>query len=486
MQIFDTLSGEKKTLEISPEKELKFFVCGQTVYDHAHLGSARTYIAFDIIVRYLRSLGQKVNYLQNITDIDDKIIDRAKQEKIMPQELAKKFEREYLRDMASLGVDQVTQYARATDHISEIIKQIESLKEKGNAYEIPSDGIYFDLSTFPDYGKLSHRTVLQAEDSISRVDESVHKRNKGDFALWKFPKTRTDADSHADGRGADAKLYDMRLIDGEPAWFTPLGWGRPGWHIEDTAITEHYFGPQYDIHGGGIDLKFPHHEAEIAQQEAASGKKPFVNIWMHTGPLLVNGQKMSKSLGNFVTIKDFLKEHSANILRWIIVSHHYRSPIDYTDDLVTQARGSLARIQKLIRQLKLVKDFGENAYIETNIKNTEKTIQEDLAYDFNTPSAIAQLFGIIGMAQEKMGEMKVADAQKITAFIKSTLSLFGLNIKIIEIDEEIHELVDSREKLRKEKNFSEADQKRKEIEQKGYKIDDTIRGPFIYPKDLNV
>src|SRR3989344_4550439 len=252
MQIWNTLTGKKETLEISPEKELKLFVCGPTVDNYVHIGHARTFLVFDIIIRYLRSLGQKVFYLQNITDIDNKIIDRAAVEKMAPQELAKKFEEEYLKDMTSLGIDQVTQYARATDHIKEIVSQIGTLKEKGSAYEIPNDGIYFNLSTFPEYGKLSHRTTLQAEDSVSRIDESTQKRNKGDFALWKFERPE------------------------EPAWDSPFGRGRPGWHIDDTAITEHYFGPQYDIHGGSIDLKFPHHEAEIAQQEAASGKKPFV------------------------------------------------------------------------------------------------------------------------------------------------------------------------------------------------------------------
>jgi cysteinyl-tRNA synthetase len=215
MKIYDTLTEKKQPLDVLKSKKLKLFVCGPTVYDDAHIGHARTYITFDIIVRYLRSIGQDVYYLQNITDIHEHITDRAAREKTTPEALAKKYEDEYKKDMTTLGINQVTEYARASDHIPEIIKQIGVLKAKGHAYAIPGDGIYFDLSTFPGYGKLSHRTVLQAEDSVSRIDDSKEKRNKGDFALWKLEKP------------------------GEPAWDSPFGRGRPGWHIEDTAITEH-------------------------------------------------------------------------------------------------------------------------------------------------------------------------------------------------------------------------------------------------------
>ena len=217
----------------------------------------------------------------------------------------------------------------------EIIKQVQTLIDKGYAYKIDGDGYYFDVSKFKDYGKLAKRTLEQAQDGVSRIDESVGKKNKADFCLWKFSKTN------------------------EPSWDSSLGKGRPGWHIEDTAITEKYFGPQYDIHGGAVDLKFPHHEAEIAQQEAASGKKPLVNIWMHAGFLLVDGQKMSKSLNNFITIDSFLKEYSPQVLRYLILSHHYRSPIDYTKDLVQSSKSALSAIQNFVFKLSLVKKPGE-------------------------------------------------------------------------------------------------------------------------------
>ena len=297
LKIYNTLSGKKERLIKPKGRPLRLFVCGPTVYDYSHLGHARTYLAFDIIVRYLNFQGFKVFYVQNITNIDDKIINRAKRLKKQPLALANFFEKKFYEDMKNLKITSVDKYARASDFIPQIIKQIQTLIKKGHAYKIEGDGYYFDLKTFPDYGKLSKRTVLEAEDAVSRIDEGVAKRNKGDFALWK-------------------------LTNEKSSWPTPLGQGRPGWHIEDTAISESFFGPQYDLHGGANELKFPHHEAEIAQQESASGKKPFVKIWIHTGVLFINGKKMSKSLKNFISIHDFLKNKDANLLRWIVLNHH--------------------------------------------------------------------------------------------------------------------------------------------------------------------
>ena len=350
IKLYDTLSGEKKALPKPGKKPLKLFVCGPTVYDYSHIGHGRTYIFFDIFTRYLKSLGYKVFYLQNITDIDDKIIARAKEKNLPPQKLAKKLIKSHLEDMKALGITSVTKYARATQFIPEIVRQVQALIKKGYAYKIPGDGYYFDISKFKDYGKLSRRTAAQAEDAVSRIDDSVRKKNRGDFCLWKFPHS-------ADLRrlNADQRRRKFTIANGEPVWATPLGWGRPGWHIEDTAISEKFFGPQYEIHGGGLDLKFPHHEAEIAQAEAASGKKPFVKIWMHGGLLTVNGEKMSKSLGNFITIRDFLKIRSANILRLIVASHHYRLPIDYTEELARDAQNALSGINEFLAKVELIK-----------------------------------------------------------------------------------------------------------------------------------
>ena len=255
MKIYNTLSGEKDELERPTGRPLHLFVCGPTVYDYSHLGHARTFFIYDTLVRYLRSKGWSVFYLQNITDVDDKIINRAKAENKKPIALAHFFARAYERDMRALGIDSVSKYASASRFITQIIKQIKTLMDKGFAYEIPGDGIYFNIAKFPNYGKLSGRTAAQAEDGISRIDEGVNKKNKGDFVLWKFPKQQAKPGFFQNIRGFFVNP------DGEPIWKTSLGWGRPGWHIEDTAISESFFGPQYDIHGGAGELKFPHHEA---------------------------------------------------------------------------------------------------------------------------------------------------------------------------------------------------------------------------------
>ncbi|MGB9598851.1 MAG: cysteine--tRNA ligase, partial [Minisyncoccales bacterium] len=327
IKIYNSFSKKREILRPMANKKLNLFVCGPTVYDLAHLGHARLFIVFDLIVKYLRSQKYNVFYLQNITDIDDKIIERAKREKTTSQKIARRFEKEYLKDMKDLKIDSVTKYARATEHIKEIISQVKRLIKKNYAYQI-DDGIYYDISKFNDYGKLSGRTVLQAEDGFSRIDESKGKKNKGDFCLWKFSKLN------------------------EPKWQSPWGKGRPGWHIEDTAITEKYFGEQYELHGGGQDLIFPHHEAEIAQMEALSGKKPFVKYWLHVNLVKVNGKKMSKSLGNFITIRDFLKENSARLLRFLVASSHYRSPLEYNEEVLLQSKRRMEKIDEFVRKIK--------------------------------------------------------------------------------------------------------------------------------------
>ena len=267
--LYNTASRKKEEFIPRQEKKVNFFVCGPTVYDYPHLGHAKAYIQFDFIVRYLRYREYDVNYVQNITDIDDKIIKRSQEKGVSWDKLAREFEMIFLEDMAALHNTSVTKYARATNYIDQIVKQVKVLLDKGFAYRI-SDGIYYEVSKFIEYGKLSGRTELQEEDSVSRIDENKEKRGWNDFCLWKISK------------------------EGEPTWETEIGKGRPGWHIEDTAITETLFGSQYDIHGGAVDLIFPHHEAEIAQMEAASGKKPLVRYWLHVGFLNIDSKKCQR------------------------------------------------------------------------------------------------------------------------------------------------------------------------------------------------
>ncbi|MDO8536867.1 MAG: cysteine--tRNA ligase, partial [bacterium] len=415
--------------------------CGPTVYDYLHIGNARTYLVFDAFVRWLRSRGIKVSYLQNITDIDDKIIARAKEEEVSPKAIADKFSKIYFENMEALGIKSVDEYAPATKFIKEIVLQVKTLIDKGFAYKIEGDGYYFDISRFSDYGKLARRTIEAAEDALTRIDESVRKRNKGDFCLWK-------------------------LYDGDPSWDTELGKGRPGWHIEDTAISEKHFGPQYDIHGGGIDLKFPHHEAEIAQQESASGKKPFVKIWMHTGILLVDEKKMSKSLGNFISIEGFLKKHRAHVLRFLVLSHHYRSPINYSEKLAKEAGGAFSDIAEFLAILKTVTGGGKK--ICPDIDNMQKQFRDALEDDFNTPKALAAIFEFMHLVHQKLHEMHKSCAEEADKVIQKQLKSLGLPIPR-EMPKETERLAEEYAKFRSNKQFMQSDGLRKTMEGLGWR-----------------
>lgn len=453
MKLYNTLSQKKEELP-KPEEQskLRLFVCGPTVYDYAHIGHARTYLFFDFFAKYLRSKGYEVNYLQNITDIDDKIIARATERNITPNELAKQFAESYFEDMQVIGVDAVTTYAPATDFISQIVAQVERLIDKGFAYKIENDGWYFDISKDEDYGKLSGRTAEQAEDSVSRIDNSDAKRNKGDFCLWKFSKPN------------------------EPKWNTQIGTGRPGWHIEDTAISEYYFGPQYDIHGGADDLKFPHHEAEIAQQESASGLKPFVRFWVHTGFLLVDGKKMSKSLGNFITIRDFLKKYPPDVLRWITLAHHYHSPVDFSDQLAEQAKAALENLYNHYLALRGEDRKEEKRKDHGTLTAWQEKFNAALSDDLNTPQAIAVMFDVI-----KDGDLSAKEKRVLLDIFTETL---GLNIvrKTEAIPPKLLEKLKKYQEYRTNKQFMQSDALRKELEALGYEVRDTESGSELMKK----
>ena len=448
LKLYNTLSREKEIFKPRQGKKIKLFVCGPTVYDSAHLGHARTYIAFDMIAKYLRGGGYDVFYLQNITDIDDKIIKRAAERNIAPQKLARDFEKDYRNDMKALKVDGVTKYARATNYVKEILSQTKRLLSKGYAYQI-KDGIYYDISKFKNYGKLSKRTTIGAESAISRIDESLGKKNKGDFCLWKF--SRPD----------------------EPKWKSPWGWGRPGWHIEDTAITEKFFGPQYDIHGGGRDLIFPHHEAEISQMEAISNKAPLVKYWLHTGFLTVDSQKMSKSLGNFITIKDFLKNHSPRLLRFLIIKSAYRSPIDYNGSAILQAEKELERIDEFVDSLKTAR-----TRLPQNISwklETDKKFGNAMDDDFNTPRAIAIIFRLIRQKNS-------LNAKDVLEFLRRADKFFNFIFwpKAKEkIPAELSRLAGQRQEYREKKEWHKADEIRKEMKKLGWTVEDTDEGPKV-------
>ncbi|OGE83976.1 MAG: cysteine--tRNA ligase [Candidatus Colwellbacteria bacterium RIFCSPLOWO2_01_FULL_48_10] len=473
MHIFDTLSGRAES--VSKAKRIKMFVCGPTVYDEAHIGHARTYVFFDAAIRYLRSRGWKLFYLQNITDIDDKIIKRAAELGIAPKSLAGKFAKSYLADMKALGVTSVDKYAYATKFIPQIVCQVKALAARGYAYRA-SDGYYFDIAKFKDYGKLSRRSAEQAESSVSRIDEGIDKKNKGDFCLWKLRQTRTSADLDADQRGKAE----------EPFWRTELGTGRPGWHIEDTAITEKFFGPQYDIHGGGVDLKFPHHEAEIAQQEAASGKEPFVKIWMHTGLLFVDGQKMSKSLNNFTTIKDFLAEHDARVFRMMVLLHHYRSNMNYTDALLEQSFASLQGIEEFVDKMdfvarKSVRTAGSEG-VGKLPQETEEKFNAALEKDFNTPEALAAIFHAVSLGNNVAWQMTPGDAKRLGNMAKKLLNALGLEVRSTRLPFSVRRMIIAKDRFRIDKQFIQSDALRKKLESLGYKVEDTPLGSFVRKK----
>jgi cysteinyl-tRNA synthetase len=447
MDIFltNTLTKKKEKFEPINDKKVNLFVCGPTVYDHSHLGHAKTYTQFDFLVRYLRYAGFDVFYLQNITDIDDKIISRAKENNVEWRGLTEKFEKLYIDDMKKLNNISVSKYARATDYIEQIVKQVKTLMEKGYAYTI-DDGIYFEISKFSDYGKLSGRTELKQGDSESRIDENKQKRGWNDFCLWKFSKPD------------------------EPSWKTEIGDGRPGWHIEDTAITETFFGPQYDIHGGAVDLIIPHHEAEIAQMESASGKKPLVKYWLHTAFLMVDGRKMSKSLGNFYTIEDVVKKGFDPLaLRYLFLGAHYRDTLNFTWDSLEAAQNGLENLKSQVTNLKSQSDRvtlspeKENKIDEYRVRFTEA-----LGDDLNTPMAMAVVW--------EMLKSNIPSADKYD-LVLSFDEVLGLKLgedrpELMETDE-IKSLRLKRDQLRREKNFEEADAIRKQIEEKGYEVKDS-------------
>jgi len=457
LKFYNTLTRKKENFRPRRNKKVEMFVCGPTVYDFTHLGHSRTYIFYDTLVHYLKIKGYKVFYLQNITDIDDKIIKRAKERNVSWRNIARTYEREYLKDIKSLGIRTVNKYARATDYIKEIISQVKRLLDKGYAYQI-KDGIYYDIKKFKDYGKLSRRTWQQAEDATSRIDDSSKKRNKGDFCLWKFSKP------------------------GEPKWKSPWGFGRPGWHIEDTAIAEKYFGFQYDIHGGAIELSFPHHEAEIAQMEGISGKKPMVKYWIHSGLLKINGRKMSKSLGNFITIRDFLKKYPPSILRFIVFSAHYRSPLDYSSKIATEAAKNLEEIEVFLARLKKIR-LKSKAKNKRLIKDFEKEFFSALDDDFNTPKAKAVLFDFIKEIEGKMDKKEISqtEAREIIKLFKKINKIFNF-LSFEKVPKGIKELVRKRTLLRKKKEWKKADEIRERIERKGYIVSDTIDGTVVVKK----
>ncbi len=450
--LYNTLSRTKEPLEPLEPPRVRLFVCGPTVYDLSHLGHAKTYTQFDLVARHLRHRGYDVEYVQNVTDIDDRIIVRAGEQGRSWDEVAREFEAKYLEDMVALGNTSVDRHARATDFMDQIVSQVQRLIEGGHAYELP-DGWYFDIASFPEYGKLARRRELAADDSQSRIDENPLKKDPRDFALWKRPK------------------------EGEPTWDTPLGPGRPGWHIEDTAITEALLGAQYDIHGGAVDLIFPHHEAEIAQMESISGRAPLAKYWMHTGFLNLRETKMSKSLGNVFTLRDTLRTVDPRVLRFFLLSHHYRSQIEYDPSLLETAAASLRRIENFWLRLP-----AEDAAAEASpaVEEARASMLGALDDDFNAPGALAALYEFIG--EQHRAERPAAGSR---ALLEDFDAIFAVLPKHDAAagdggpggdDDWIDAEVERRQQLRAERKFAEADEIRDRLRAMNVVIEDTAEG----------
>ena len=458
LKVFNTLTRRKETLKPMRGKRVKMFVCGQTVYDDAHVGHAKTYVQFDTIVRWLKHLGYDVFYAQNITDVDDKIIKQAQEEGVEPLSLAKRYTQRFLEDVDALKAKKnVDLFPKTSDYIPQMIEQIKTLIEKGYAYVVDGD-VYYDVTKFRDYTKLSRMSIEELKRH--RIEPDPRKRNSFDFALWKSQKP------------------------GELAWDSPWGKGRPGWHIEDTAMTVTIFGPQYDLHGGGSDLIFPHHTNEIAQAEAATGKKPFVKYWLHAGVLNIKGAKMSKSLKNFVTIREVLSRHDPEVLRLYYASTHYRKPIDFDEKDLERPKAELEYLYNTLRNIKhAASSKGETSKeIETLLAETEKKFAEAMNNDFNTSLSFTHLYGLAREISKIVSKQKISRklAENIIQTFRELGGILGILEKEVQIEEklpkEVEKLIKQREAARKRKDWKTADKLREEIKKLGYLLEDTPEG----------
>lgn len=488
LKIYNTTIKKKEEFVSRGDKLVTMYVCGPTVYDYAHLGHAKTYIHFDIILRYLRYLGYKVRYIQNITDVghlehdrdegEDKILKKATAEQVEPMELVEMHIREFFKDMDSLNVTRPNISPRASAHIPEIIEFIQELMQKGFAYE--ADGsVYFSVKKFKNYGKLSGR-IQEEMLSGYRIEVKKEKEYEGDFALWK-------------------KADEKHILK----WLSPWGRGYPGWHIECSVMSMKYLGNQIDIHGGAIELIFPHHENEVAQSEALSGEK-FVRYWVHGGIVMVGGQKMSKSLGNFLTIKDILKKFDAEAVRFFIASRHYRQPIDFNENLIDEANEIFLRIKKTVHQLLSLRVSDEKEeFLQQDKVAVDKirqkyltSLKEAMDDDFNTPVAVASMLGLTKDIAKLIESNSVTSNQ--AEEILKIYDEFGLVLGVFEniskmskenvvndalyLPREIALLVGEREQARQSKEWEKADSLRKILLEKGFIVEDAKDGVQVKRK----
>jgi cysteinyl-tRNA synthetase len=460
MKIYNTLTRKKEEFVPIDENEIKIYVCGPTVYNYFHIGNARPFVVFDTLRKYLEYRGKKVKFVQNFTDVDDKIINKAREEGITPGEVSEKYIGEYYQDAGALNVEKASVHPKVTENMNEIIAFVKDLIDKGYAYEADGD-VYYSTRKFREYGKLSKQNIEDLE-SGARIEIEEKKQDPLDFALWKAQKT-----------------------EDELAWESPWGLGRPGWHIECSVMSTKYLGETIDIHAGGQDLTFPHHENEIAQTEAQTGK-PFANYWMHNGYITIDNEKMSKSKGNFFTVRDILKDYDGEVMRFFLLSGHYRSPINFSRELMDQAKNGLARMQNAKNNLKHLIQNGSGtmtAEEKTQLVSLEKYREKFIAAmddDLNTADAISAVFELIKdiNTATKNGSSKEF-SEKCLSLIDEMTAVLGLlreKEASDDIDDEIQKLVEERQEARKAKNFARADEIRDLLKAKGITLEDTPQG----------
>ena len=459
MKVFNSLTRKKEEFVPLEPGKVKMYVCGPTVYNFFHIGNGRTFIVFDTIRRYLEYRGYEVEFIQNFTDIDDKMINRANEEGTTVKDIGDKYICEYYKDADGLNIKRATVNPRATEFIDDIIEFVKGLIDKGFAYEVNGD-VYFRTKKFEGYGKLIGQNLDELQ-SGARINVDERKEDPVDFAIWKAQKP------------------------GEPAWESPWGLGRPGWHIECSCMAKKLLGETIDIHGGGTDLAFPHHENEIAQSEALTGK-PFAKYWMHSAFLNVNNQKMSKSLNNFLTARDALKEYEADVIRFLMLSGHYRIQLNFSNDLLESAKASVERLYNAIGNLEnLISEVSTNEITDeeadylNSLDNYRQRYIEKMDDDFNTADAISVLFDLIRDINSKVGINSSKElCEKALELIRELGMPLGILQKTtkVSLEDEIEALINERQQARKERNFALADKIRDDLKAKGIELLDTPQG----------
>ena len=450
MKIYNSMTRQKEEFVPLHENTVNMYSCGPTVYNFFHLGNARPFIIFDQLRRYFEYRGYKVNFVQNFTDIDDKMINKANDLGITVKELGEQYIAEYFKDAKALGIKEATYHPKATEHIDEIIKLVSTLIEKGYAYDVDGD-VYFQTSKFKEYGKLSKQPLEDLELG-ARININEAKKEPLDFAVWKKQK------------------------EGEPAWESPWGMGRPGWHIECSAMANKYLGETIDIHSGGKDLMFPHHENEIAQSECANGCT-FARYWMHNGFINVDNEKMSKSKGNFFTIRDIAEHFPHRVIRFFMLTAHYRSPINFSDELLKQAQNSLERIDRCRENLEfsMQGDAGTKEFDFDNYRDKFIGAMDD---DLNTADAISVIFELVKDINTALSEMDAKSKENSLALLNELCDVLGISKEKEEqmLDSDIEALIEERTEAKKSKNFARADEIRDILKDMGIVLEDTRQG----------